>query len=58
MRALRGCAMVPFSSRDLLPVAMLLVRSGSSDVVKAFVAVTAAQAGLERAGQLCADEVA
>lgn len=45
MRALRGCAMVAFSSRDLLPVAMLLARSGSSDVVDAFVAVTAAQAG-------------
>ncbi|HEY2549641.1 MAG TPA: hypothetical protein VGI64_03595 [Streptosporangiaceae bacterium] len=45
MRALQGCAIVPFSSRDLLPVGRLLARSGSADVVGAVVAVTAAQAG-------------
>jgi predicted nucleic acid-binding protein len=41
MLALRGCEVVPFTEEDYLPVGRLLARSGTSDVVDAFVALTA-----------------
>lgn len=43
MLALRGCQMIPFTHEDHLPVGRLLARSGTSDVVDAFVALTAAR---------------
>lgn len=43
MLALRGCHVVPFDRDHYLPVGRLLARSGTSDVVDAFVAVTAAR---------------
>jgi hypothetical protein len=45
MLALHGCELVPFDDRHHLPVGRLLARSGTSDVVAAFVALTAALAG-------------
>lgn len=43
MRALRGCDIEPFTREHHLPVGRLLARSGTSDVVDAFVALTAAR---------------
>jgi hypothetical protein len=45
MRALRGCELVPFTSAHHVPVGELLAQSGTADVVDAFVALLAAQAG-------------
>ena len=45
MRALRGCELVPFTSAHHVPVGALLAQSGTSDVVDAFVALLAVQAG-------------
>jgi hypothetical protein len=45
MRALRGCELVPFTAAHYTPVGELLAQSGTSDVVDAFVALLAAQAG-------------
>jgi predicted nucleic acid-binding protein len=44
MRALVACELVPFDARHHLPVGRLLAASGTSDVVDAFVALTAAWA--------------
>jgi predicted nucleic acid-binding protein len=43
MRALRGCDVVPFGEDDYAPVGRLLAKSGTSDVVDGFVALTAAR---------------
>lgn len=43
MFVLRGCDIVPFGADDYSPVGKLLARSGTSDVVDGFVALTAAQ---------------
>jgi hypothetical protein len=45
MRALRGCELVPFTSAHHVPVGALLAQSGTSDVVDAFVAILAVEAG-------------
>lgn len=45
MRTLRGCDIVPFTSDHHGPVGQLLASSGTADVVDAFVALLAAQAG-------------
>jgi hypothetical protein len=45
MRALRGCELVPFTRVHHVPVGELLAQSGTSDIVDAFVALLAAQAG-------------
>lgn len=44
MLTLRGCEIVPFEEDDVSPVGKLLARSGTSDVVDGFVALTAAEA--------------
>ena len=44
MRALVACELVPFDARHHLPVGRLLAAAGTSDVVDAFVALTAAWA--------------
>jgi hypothetical protein len=43
MLALRSSDIVPFAARDVSAVGRLLARSGTSDVVDAFVVVTAAE---------------
>jgi hypothetical protein len=43
--ALRGCELVPFAADHYVPVGQLLALSGTADVVDAFVALLAAQAG-------------
>lgn len=43
MLALRGCQVVPFTRDHHLPVGRLLAEPGTSDVVDAFVALTAAR---------------
>jgi predicted nucleic acid-binding protein len=43
MRALRGCDVIPFGEDDYAPVGRLLAKSGTSDVVDGFVALTAAR---------------
>jgi predicted nucleic acid-binding protein len=43
MLALRGCHIAPFTREHHLPVGRLLAQSGTSDVVDAFVALTAAR---------------
>jgi hypothetical protein len=43
--ALRGCELVPFTADHHVPVGQLLAVSGTADVVDAFVALLAAQAG-------------
>ncbi len=45
MLTLRGCEIVPFEEVHVSPVGKLLARSGTSDVVDGFVALTAAEAG-------------
>jgi hypothetical protein len=42
MLALRGCSLVPFTADHHLPVGRLLAKSGTADVVDAFVALLAA----------------
>ena len=42
MRALRGCELIPFTADHHVPVGELLARSGTADVVDAFVALLAA----------------
>jgi predicted kinase len=44
MLALRGCELVPFTAAHHVLVGQLLARSGTADVVDAFVALLAAQA--------------
>jgi predicted nucleic acid-binding protein len=44
MLTLRGCDVVPFTADHHVPVGQLLARSGTADVVDAFVALLAAQA--------------
>jgi hypothetical protein len=44
MLTLRSCDIVPFEEDDVSPVGKLLARSGTSDVVDGFVALTAAEA--------------
>jgi len=44
MHALVACELVPFDARHHLPVGRLLAAAGTSDVVDAFVALTAAWA--------------
>lgn len=43
MLALRGCDIIPFGREHAAPVGAVLARSGTSDVVDGFVAVTAAE---------------
>ena len=43
MITLRGCQIIPFTDGDHVPVGRLLARAGTSDVVDAFVALTAAR---------------
>ncbi len=43
MNVLRACDLVPFDRRHYLPVGRLLAQSGTSDVVDALVALTAAR---------------
>lgn len=43
MITLRGCQIIPFTGGDHIPVGRLLARAGTSDVVDAFVALTAAR---------------
>ena len=43
MSALRGCDVVPFGEHDHIPVGRLLAKSGTSDVIDGFVALTAAR---------------
>jgi predicted nucleic acid-binding protein len=45
MLTLRGCEIVPFEENDVSPVGQLLARSGTSDVVDGFVALTAVKEG-------------
>lgn len=45
MRALRGCDVIPFGEDDYGPVGRLLAKSGTSDVVDGFVALTTARRG-------------
>jgi len=45
MLTLRGCEIVPFEEDDISPVGKLLARSGTSDVVDGFVALTAVKEG-------------
>jgi predicted nucleic acid-binding protein len=45
MLTLRGCEIVPFEEDDVSPVGKLLARSGTSDVVDGFVALTAVKEG-------------
>jgi predicted nucleic acid-binding protein len=45
MITLRGCEIVPFEENDVSPVGQLLARSGTSDVVDGFVALTAVKEG-------------
>jgi hypothetical protein len=45
MRALRGCELIPFTADHHIPVGELLAKSGTADVVDAFVALLAATAG-------------
>ncbi len=45
MFVLRSCDIVPFGVGDYSPVGKLLARSGTSDVIDGFVALTAAEAG-------------
>ena len=52
MLALRSCDVVPFGTGHISPVGQLLARSGTSDVVDAFVALTAM---LERATVITSD---
>jgi predicted nucleic acid-binding protein len=44
MLTLRGCDVVPFAVSQVTPVGTLLAGAGTSDVIDALVAVTAAQA--------------
>jgi hypothetical protein len=44
MLTLRGCAIIPFTDEHHVPVGQLLARSGTADVVDAFVALVAARA--------------
>jgi hypothetical protein len=43
MLALRGCALIPFTTSHHVPVGELLAASGTADVVDAFVALLAAR---------------
>ncbi|MGH3266026.1 MAG: PIN domain-containing protein [Trebonia sp.] len=43
MMALKGCELVPFTADHHVPVGQLLARSGTADVVDAFVALLAAR---------------
>jgi hypothetical protein len=45
MLALRGCEIVPFTAAHHVQVGQLLAKSGTADVVDAFVALLAARAG-------------
>jgi predicted nucleic acid-binding protein len=45
MLTLRGCEIIPFEEDDVSPVGKLLARSGTSDVVDGFVALTAVKEG-------------
>jgi len=45
MLTLRGCEIVAFEEDDVSPVGKLLARSGTSDVVDGFVALTAVKEG-------------
>jgi predicted nucleic acid-binding protein len=45
MLTLRGCEIVPFEEDDVSTVGQLLARSGTSDVVDGFVALTAVKEG-------------
>jgi predicted nucleic acid-binding protein len=44
MFVLRACDIVPFGKRDYSPVGQLLAKARTSDVIDAFVALTAAEA--------------
>jgi predicted nucleic acid-binding protein len=44
MSVLRACDIVPFGTGDYSPVGQLLAKAGTSDVIDAFVALTAAKA--------------
>jgi hypothetical protein len=52
MLTLRGCSLVPFTAAHHMPVGQLLAKSGTADVVDAFVAVLAATLG---AAVICSD---